>query len=145
MDARSTAKLIAQHFDRLGWKYAMLDENDGLIRTGVGGLSYIGSIGIFVDVDNDGESMHIVSIDYVRFNKDDQRSLLSALIACNEANTKFRWIKFLADRERGMIRLEDDAVVEPGTAGAEAHELVGRMSGIADKAYEIFRKVGLSK
>lgn len=145
MDARSTGNLIAQHFDRIGWKYKMLDENDGLIRTGVSGLSKIGVCEIFVDVDDDGESLHVISIGYVKFNKDNQTELLKALLACNEANKKYRWVKFVADRDRGIIRLEDDAVVEPGTVGAEAHELVGRMAGIADKAYDIFTGFGLSK
>lgn len=130
---------IHNYFESINWHHSVLKEKESIIATGVGGLDNInsGNIEIYIDADDDGESIHIVSIDYIKFPKSKVAEILTGVNACND---HFRWVKFVADIEHGIIRLEDDAVLDMNSAGEEAKELVLRMASIADEAYPIFMK-----
>lgn len=82
---------------------------------------------------DDETTAAIRGYDYVKVAEDKQAE---ALLCCNEMNKKMRWVKFVLDDEE--ISVEDDAVIEENTAGAEILELIIRMCNIADEAYPVF-------
>ena len=63
----------------------------------------------------------------------------AAVICCNELNKEMRWVKFYIDDDRD-VNLEDDAILDPHSAGKEAFELIMRMATIADEAYPLINK-----
>ncbi|MCD7956036.1 MAG: YbjN domain-containing protein [Lachnospiraceae bacterium] len=62
-----------------------------------------------------------------------------ALIACNELNKKYKWVKFYVD-EDGDITAEDDAIIDVATCGDECFELMIRMTQIVNESYPVVMK-----
>lgn len=86
---------------------------------------------------DDERTVAIRCLDYIRVS---EAQFAQALIGCNEMNKQMRWVKFVLNDEN-FIGLEDDAVVEPETAGSEIVELILRMASIADDAYPQINKL----
>ena len=63
----------------------------------------------------------------------------AALLAVNEANSKYRWVKFYIDDEMSVIA-DDDAVVDMNSVGQEIVSMAFRMSDIVDDVYPSFMK-----
>ncbi len=61
------------------------------------------------------------------------------LMACNEANSQFRWVKFYISSQMKVV-VDCDAVLDIDSAGSECTELAFRMSDIIDKAFPTFMK-----
>lgn len=59
--------------------------------------------------------------------------------ACNEANGKYRFVRFVA-RDNGNVAIEMDMPAETQNVGAVAVELLYRLLDIADDAYPIFEQ-----
>lgn len=51
------------------------------------------------------------------------------LITCNTLNSKYRWLKFYLDSDNDIV-LQDDAILEPQSAGDECFELLLRAANI---------------
>ncbi len=54
------------------------------------------------------------------------------LVICNSLNSKYRWLKFYIDDDRDIM-VEDDAILEPETAGEECCELISRTVSILEE------------
>ena len=61
------------------------------------------------------------------------------LLACNELNNKYRWVKFVIDDDRD-INIEADCVISPSTAGTVCIEMFYHFMGIAKEAYPVLMR-----
>ncbi len=61
------------------------------------------------------------------------------IIACNEMNSHYRWIKFYLDSDSDIIS-DCDAYIDAATCGEECMKLVRRMVNITDEAYPTFAR-----
>lgn len=58
------------------------------------------------------------------------------LVICNALNVQYRWVKFCIDKDNDVM-VEDDAIVNPDTAGEECFELLARTVDILKDAKPI--------
>jgi len=126
-------QMFMAHMDSVGVRYT--DHNDYIVK-----VSYKGdnmqSIPIYVCFDK--EDKPLVSFkcwDVANFKNKEAR----ALIACNEMNTEYRWVKFYLDSDADIV-VEADAIVDDVTAGEECLQMVRRMVNITDEAYPTFAR-----
>jgi len=61
----------------------------------------------------------------------------AALIACNNANKEYRWVRFSLDEEHDIV-CAADAIVDEETVFDEVVELIVRMMRIVDTVYPTF-------
>ena len=61
----------------------------------------------------------------------------AALIACNNANKEYRWVRFSLDEEHDIV-CAADAIVDEDTVFDEVVELIVRMMRIVDTVYPTF-------
>lgn len=87
--------------------------------------------------DDDG---HTVAIRCYRLAHTKADRLDDVLKVCNELNNRFRWVKFVIDKDND-VNIETDCIVSENTAGEVVLELVQRLCGIADDAYPELMKV----
>ncbi|MCD8365697.1 MAG: YbjN domain-containing protein [Clostridiales bacterium] len=85
------------------------------------------------------EDCKYVEIRCFSFAKAPQDRLGQVMIACNELNKKYKWVKFYVDDDC-EVNAEDDAIIDATTAGDECFELMVRMAGIVDEAYPVIMK-----
>ena len=128
-----------REMDKRGIKYSEI--NDRMVRVVYSGEN-LSSIKIIVCFDGDGEHLVQFACMEVASFKDDKK-YAAALLACNQLNARFRWVKFYLDSDRD-IRVEADAIVDIDTVGAECCEIVSRMVNIIDEAYTELMKVKIS-
>ena len=123
-------------------------------------ISYMESQGIkYTDVDEfvvkvsySGDNLKSIPI-YVFFDKDNDPIVqfkcwtietfkgmeAKGIIACNEMNSHYRWIKFYLDKDSDIIT-DCDAYIDAATCGEECMKLVRRMVNITDEAYPTFAR-----
>ncbi len=63
----------------------------------------------------------------------------AGLIACNDANKKYRWVRFFIDEDNDVVA-EADAIVSDESVFDEVIELIVRMLNIIDDLYPSFMK-----
>lgn len=61
----------------------------------------------------------------------------AALIACNNANKDYRWIRFSLDDDQDIVAAAD-AIVNEDSVFDEVVEMILRMTGIVDTVYPTF-------
>ncbi len=89
---------------------------------------------IFDSEDNNG--VHFTARDFAIVPKD---KYAAVLLACNEANAKYRWVKFYINDSFEIV-LDEDAVIDRSSVGQECAEVAFRISDILDDAYGSFMK-----
>lgn len=125
-----TAEQLRREFtdfmDANSANYTIMDQNDNVVFLAFGGDqdSYV-----MVDFDEtegyDAESVHFSSHSFARI---EQANLAAALIALNDANARYRWVKFyMLDN---MLCADSDATIYPGNVGDECVKCAIRMSNI---------------
>ena len=87
---------------------------------------------ISVYFENDASHVALRCFDLLKVN---DQQFAQAVLCCNDLNKNVRWVKFYVDPDDNKVSVEDDAIVNEGTAGEEIVELVLRMAAIADNAY----------
>ena len=125
--------LVKHYFDEKGLNYREPDEN--VLSVGFH-MEKIDEVKVYIVLDPDEPKAAIYSLSIGRF---DQDKFAQALVACNECNAKFRWVKFSVDND-GDIRVISDAILDDETCGEECFEIVLRMVKIIDDAYPVFMK-----
>ena len=95
----------------------------------------IGSVRIVIGFNNDDDNRPWFKC--YELGKFPKEKTAAALIACNNANKQYRWIRFYLDEENDVIA-EADAVVSEDSVFNETVELIIRMSGIVDSVYPSF-------
>ncbi len=63
----------------------------------------------------------------------------AGLMACNEANNRYRWIRFYMDNDND-VTAEMDAILSEGSVFDEMMELIVRMLRVIDELYPSFMK-----
>ena len=103
-----------------------------LFELGFGGGDFkYNHVAIFVAFDSDGASVQLVSSPIARVPLEKTAALL---LATNEVNCRFRWVKMYLDNDNDLIA-EADLIIDEYTAGESCVELVMRMASIIDDAY----------
>ena len=116
-----------------GIKYTDLDER--AVR-----LAFASDVvpqGVTMLVIFDSDNRNAVHFMASGFAKVPENKFGAVLMAVNEANAKFRWVKFYIND--GMnIMAEDDAILDMTSVGSEVANLAFRLSDIVDEAYPSF-------
>ena len=135
---QSTARDFIRACDREGIKYKDPRTTDSgktavtLGVTGSHGNSY--NVGFYFDTNETG-----VAIRVYQFTACNDSNYARMLLACNELNNKYRWVKFVIDDDRD-INIEADCVVSPSTAGTVCVEMFYHFMGIAKEAYPVLMR-----
>ena len=120
--------------DQNGIKYTDIDERAVRLAFNADNVPQGIMIVVVFDTENRNK-VHLMS----GFAKVPEAKFAQVLMAVNEANAKFRWVKFYIN-DNMTIQAEDDAVLDLNSVGQEAAELAFRMSNIIDEAYPSFMK-----
>lgn len=108
------------------------DEEQPLFELGFGGGDFkYNHVSIFVVFDSDGASVQLVSSPIARIPIEKTSGML---LAINDVNCRFRWVKMYLDRDNDLVA-EADLIIDEYTAGESCVELVMRMASIIDDAY----------
>ncbi len=103
------------------------------------GVTYSGdnlkSIPVNVDFDSDGDNMVELHCWEIANFKD---KLADGIIACNELNNQYRWVKFYIDSDGDAVCSIDAYIGDD--CGEECVALVHRVVNITDKAFPVFMK-----
>lgn len=129
-------KMTEAFLDTKGFRYKA-DEENNVMRLGIGGLSMKGDVELVVFFDEDDTSIGIRSFDYCNFPEDKISKMYEV---CSKMNQEYRWLKFYVNEQDHTVSLAIDAVIQLDSCGEEILELVMRLAGIADKAYPNFMK-----
>jgi len=126
--------LFLNYLDSKGIKYDDRDEFHVVVPYSGDNIR---SIRIHVSFDKDGDGMiQMYAWDIGKFDGD---KYAKGLIACNELNSKYRWVKFYLDRDKDVC-VSLDAYIDEATVGQECLSLVRRMVNISDEAFPVFMK-----
>ena len=119
--------------DEHGIKYTDLDER--AVRLAFASKVVPQGVKVLVIFDSDNRSaVHFIASGFVKVT---EAKFGAVLMAVNEANAKFRWVKFYID-DNMNIMAEDDAILDMANVGPEVADLAFRISDIVDDAYPSF-------
>lgn len=140
----ATTKQLYNEFkafmDKVGIRYREFDRDDNIIYLSFGGEHATYVLVDFDEVEGDGAgAVHFVSQGFAKCMKKD---LAAALIAVNQLNARFRWVKFFIN-EDGEISCSEDALVDIGSVGNECANIAFNMSEIIGKALEVLADIAI--
>ena len=121
--------LFMRHMDRNNIKYTDVREN--VVRVVYTGDN-LRTIPVFVFFDAEGDPL--VSFKCWEIANFKNEKMAAGIIACNELNNKYRWVKFYLDDDSDVVA-QIDAYVDDETCGGECLSLVRRMVHIVDGGY----------
>ena len=126
-------QLFMNYMDAKGVKYT--DKGEHVVKVVYNGDN-LKSIPVYVFFDKDGDSMiQVYCYEIANFNS----NVAAGLLACNEMNKTYRWVKFYIDKDNDLI-CSLDAYIDDVTCGEECLKLVRRVVNITDEAYPTFMK-----
>lgn len=127
---------IKNIFDKKGIKYRLVDKDEvSYIEAGIRGENFSSLDVCYFSRDNDND----VSVRVMQICKVPEGKLAQMLIALNDCNNRFRYVKFVMDKDRD-INLEYDMPLKNTDVGEIATELIIRIMKIMEEAYPIFMK-----
>ena len=115
----TNAEMFIATLEARGLKYTTNDLGNGGVAVGVM-FDYIMTHVIF---DGRDDGSHVAF--RTRLEGCPADKMTDIIVLCNSLNEKYRWEKFYISSD-GNIRVEDDAIVTPETAGEECFELLIR-------------------
>ena len=121
------AESFIAKLESLGLKYSTHDLDNG--GTCISVMFDGRSTNVFFDGDDNGTHVALRTV----FENCPADRIADMLIVCNSLNCRFRWVKFCVDKDNDIM-VEDDAIVEPESAGEECMELLARTVGIIKDA-----------
>ncbi len=131
----ASAKKFMAYLDSQSLKYDFNDrEDDVSVTIGMAAKNTTVKVTVFIDNDNSHVALRCFCI-----AKAPESKFGNVLVACNQCNVEYRWVKFVIDSDLD-VSVYDDAIVSPETAGEELFELVLRMIGIVDDCYPTIMK-----
>ena len=119
------AEKVIETFDERELKYDVFEREDG----GANIVVPFNNFRINLLFDGSDEGVHVAL--RVVLESCPAERIASLLMICNSLNGKYRWLKFYIDDERDVM-VEDDAILEPESAGAECCELISRTVAILE-------------
>ena len=124
--------LFMRFMDRNNIKYTDVKENVvKVVYTG----DNLKTIPVFVFFDADGDP--IVSFKCWEIANFKDEKMAGGIVACNQLNNKYRWVKFYLDDDCDVVA-QIDAYIDEETCGNECTSLVKRMVNIVDEGYPTF-------
>lgn len=126
-------QLFMNYMDREGIKYT--DNGEFSVRIVYNGDN-MQSIPVVVHFDKDGDNMVQFHCWEIGNFKD---KFAAGVLAANEMNAKYRWVKFYIDDDKDMV-CSTDAYIDYDSCGEECMSLVRRVVNITDEAYPTFMK-----
>ena len=135
-----TTKLVEEAFKAQGWNYKIDEHPNGKSSAIVTGFDLKSGRSIQILLISGelerGEDLALRVFQYADIPTERETE---ALRACNEANGKYRFVKFVY-HDNGSVVIEMDMPSETKDVGNVAVELLYRLLDIADDAYPIFEK-----
>jgi hypothetical protein len=126
-------ELFKRYMDIEGIKYE--DRDEFLVKVTYSGDN-LKSIPVYVFFDKDGDPLvQFKCWDIANFKEKEAKGIL----ACNEINKQYRWVKFYLDDDADIVA-SIDAYIDASTCGEECLSLVRRVVNITDAAYPTFAK-----
>ena len=126
-------QLFMRHLNNEGIRYE--DRDEFLVKITYSGDN-LKSIPVFVFFDEDGDPMvQFKCWDIANFKGKESKGIL----ACNEINSKYRWVKYHLDDDADIVA-SIDAYIDADTCGSECLSLVRRVVNITDEAYPTFAR-----
>ena len=126
-------QIFLNYLDEKGVKYT--DQDEHRLSISVSGKNHK-NIVIHVNFDKEGDGIvRLCSWEIANF-KD---KFAAGIMACNEMNAQWRWVKFYIDEDMDVM-CEMDARIDEATCASECFELTLRVYDIIDKAYPTFMK-----
>ena len=126
-------RLCVDYLRREGIKFEQL--KDYVLK-----ITYTGdnlnSIPIILSFDEDGDPMISCRCWNIANFKNKEPA---GILACNELNTKYRWVKYYIDKDSDVVA-ELDALIDEYSCGEFCLTLVRKMVNIIDDSYETFMK-----
>ncbi len=116
-----------------GIKYTDKGENVVLVSYGAKNIK---SVPVYVFFSKDGEGIAQFKCWEIANFKDKEAK---ALIACNELNSTYRWVKFYMDKDSDIV-VDCDAYLDEDTCGEECVNLIRRLVSIVDEGYPVIGK-----
>ena len=136
-----TTKAIEEAFKAQNWNYSVDEHPSGSSSAIVTGFDLKSGRSLQILLISGelerGEDLAVRVFQYVTVPTEREAE---ALRACNEANGKYRFVKF-AYHDNGSVVLEMDMPSETREVGSVAMELLYRLLDVADDAYPIFEKI----
>jgi hypothetical protein len=135
-----TTKLVEEAFKAQNWNYNIDEHPDGKNSALITGFDLKSgrSLQIFF-ISTEMEKGEDLAVRVFQYMTVPEGKLEKAISACNEANGKYRFVRFVC-RNNGNIAMEMDMPAETQNVGAVAIELLYRLLDIADDAYPEFEK-----
>lgn len=126
--------LFMRFMDRNNIKYTDVKENVvKVVYTG----DNLKTIPVFVFFDADGDPLVSFKCWEIANFKDEK--MAGGIVACNQLNNKYRWVKFYLDDDCDVVA-QIDAYIDEDTCGSECTSLVKRMVNIVDEGYPTFMR-----
>ena len=124
---------------RKGWHPQRAETNRGLPvishEFGEGGFSFY-SVWVRAFFDDDGHSVHFVTSPLGRAKPEQAQKIKDF---CNDANTRYRWMKFYLDGDFDVM-CDADAIISDITCGDVCVEMTQRMTNVVDDIYKDLMK-----
>lgn len=102
-----------------------------LVEVAFSGRNYA-SVRLYFISNTEGNDVAVRAAELVKFPPERLPKLYEA---CNEANRKYRYVKFVVDPEKGVVNMEMDIPSRCENVGAVAEELLIRAVAILDEVY----------
>ncbi len=129
----SYKSIFLRYLDREDIGYEERDEFTVKIMYGGENLK---NIPIFVHFDEDGDPfVQCKCWDIANFKGKESKGL----IACNNVNNEYRWVKYCLDEDADIVA-SIDGYIDSDTCAEVTTALVHRVGSITDDAYPIFAK-----
>ena len=87
---------------------------------------------VLLDFTEDGKYVTIKIYNLCKFPADKLNQMYKL---CSELNKEYKWAKFYVDESDNTLTVQDDAIIQLDTCGAECYEISARLVLIADEAY----------
>lgn len=126
-------QIFTQYLDIKGVNYT--EPREDVVKV-VYSSNNLSSIPVFAFFDKDGDNMaEFKCFDII--NMKDKES--AGILACNELNTNYRWVKFYLDEDADII-CDADMIFNEANCGEVCENIMDRMADIIEKSFPTFAK-----
>ena len=137
-DVKEQVNRVGLALAERGLNFDHVDEYENpmiVLNFGGGDFQYT-HVAIHVVFDLDGTSVQVVTSPIASAPAE---KISSVLLALNECNHKFRWVKFYLDGDNDVIA-DADMIFDEQNTGDAVTEIIMRTANIIDEAYPVIMK-----
>lgn len=133
---RKATAAIARAYDANEWHYTIDEVGDKSVLKAKFNAKQAGSVEILYISTDDDSDVAVRIFRYVNGVASKEPELLEAI---NELNCKYRFVKFVLDKDCD-VQIEYDLPVRCADVGATAVEMANRLVDIADEGYPVIMR-----